>query len=354
MFEVKLKGIINIINNNKGMMTTQIFIRDILDIYKIDNSVNRDVNYNRLKPISSYINSYDSEIGIFLPSLVFSFQENPLYLYDKVSKELTIPLGSKLKVLDGQHRIKGLEELLNGLNDSKRRDEILNSSITAQIYFNLKEEDEKVLFADINSNAKRVSMSLVTKYDTRDIMRVLIRDLYSSCKALQVAGVEFNKSRIVRPTSTLFFTSARLRTFIISLLFGTNQKLSKKNEKLLKENYDDILIFLEKFFTILFDVLPSDSGDVKKYILGHEVLQTSMAIYLHQAIMLETKEDVKWFADWESEVERLKLIDWSVSNSIWQSYLMKQRVNTDYEYYGFSDNRPNELVSTLNHYLLES
>ncbi|QFY03798.1 DGQHR domain-containing protein (plasmid) [Bacillus cereus] len=354
MFEVKLKGIINIVNGNKGVMTTQIFVRDILEIYEIDNSVNRDVNYNRLKPISDYINSYDSEIGIFLPSLVFSFQEDPLYLYDKVSKELRIPLGAKLKVLDGQHRIKGLEELLNRLDDSNRRDEILNSSITAQIYFNLKEEDEKILFADINSNAKRVSMSLVTKYDTRDIMRVLVRDLCSSCKALQVVGVEFNKSRIVRPTSTLFITSVRLKHFIMGLLFGTTQKVSKKNERLVKENYDDILIFLDKFFTILFDTLPSDPGDVRKYVLGHEVLQISIALYLHQAIMLESEEEVKWFSDWESEVERLDVAIWNVTNSIWQPHLMKQRVNTNFEFYGFSDNRSTELLSILNQELLES
>lgn len=354
MFEVKLKGIINIINGNKGMMTTQILVRDVLEIYNIDKSVNRDINYNRLKPISNYINSYDSEVGIFLPSLVFSFQDNPFYLYDKVSKELTIPLGTKLKVLDGQHRIKGLEELLDRLNDSKRKDEILNSSITAQIYFNLKESDEKILFADINSNAKRVSMSLITKYDTRDIIRVLVRDLYNSCKFLQIVGVEFNKSRIVRPTSILFFTSARLKTFIINLLFGTVQKVSKKNEKLVKENYDEVLVFLEKFFTILFDVLPSDPGDVKKYALGHEVLQTAMALYLHEAIILESDEGLKWFSDWETEVERLKLIDWNISNSLWQPYLMKHRVNTDFEFYGFIDNRPDELLSILNRELLEN
>jgi DNA sulfur modification protein DndB len=354
MFEVKLKGIVNIVNSDKGMMTTQILVRDILEIYEIDKSVNRDVNYGRLKPISDYINSYDSNVGIFLPSLVFSFQEDPSYLYDKASKELTIPLGSKLKVLDGQHRIKGLEELLARLDDSKRRDAILNSSITAQIYFNLKEKDESILFADINSNAKRVSMSLITKYDTRDIMRVLIRDLYATCEALEVAGVEFNKSRIVRPTSTLFFTGARLKNFIISLLFGTVQKISKRNEKLVKENYDDILSFLGKFFTILFDVLPSDLGDVKKYVLGHEALQTSVALYLHQAIMLESEEGVKWFPDWESEVEMLKMINWNVSDSIWQPYLMKQRANTNYEFYGFIDGRPNELLSILNYQLLEN
>ncbi|MBK5432453.1 DNA sulfur modification protein DndB [Bacillus sp. TH25] len=354
MFETKLKGIINIINGNKGMMTTQILVRDVLDIYSIDKSVNRDINYNRLKPLSTYINSYDSEVGIFLPSLIFSFDEDPSYLYNMVTKELTIPLGSKLKVLDGQHRIKGLEDLLERSEDRGRKDDILNSSITAQIYFNLKEYDEKNLFADINSNAKRVSMSLVTKYDTRDITRVLVRDLYNVSKPLQVVGVEFNKSRIVRPTSTSFFTSARLKIFIMNFLFGRVQKVSKKIEKLLKENYDEVLVFLEKFFTILFNILPSDPGDVRKYVLGHEALQTALALYLHEAIILESENDLNWFSDWETEIERLKLIDWNVSSSLWQPYLMKNRVNTNYEFDGFIENNPNGSLSVLHRELLEN
>lgn len=70
--------------------------------------------------------------------------------------------------------------------------------------------------------------------------------------------------------------------------------------------------------------------------------------------MLESEEDVKWFSDWESEVERLDAVIWSVTNSIWQPHLMKQRVNTNHEFYGFSDNRSTELLAILNHELLES
>ena len=86
-------------------------------------------------------------------------------------------------------------------------------------------------------------MSLVTKYDTREITRVLAKDLHAICNALQVAGVEFEKSRLVRPSSVLFFTSVRLQTFIATFLFGTSSKISKKNEQIIKENYDDILTF---------------------------------------------------------------------------------------------------------------
>lgn len=145
MFEIKLKGIIHLINTNKAMMTTQISVRDILQVYEIDDSVNRDINYARKKPISKYIDSFDSEIGIFLPSLVFSFYVDPTKYYNRENKELRIPTGLKLKVLDGQHRIKGLEYLLRSMNDKERKEKILDSTMTAQIYFGLSKNDERNL-----------------------------------------------------------------------------------------------------------------------------------------------------------------------------------------------------------------
>ncbi|GAB1770502.1 DNA sulfur modification protein DndB [Bacillus sp. ME75] len=352
MFDIKLKGLVNLINgNDKGVMTTQINVRDLLEVYKIDNSVNRDINYARLQNISKYIDSYDSNIGIFLPSLVFSFSEDIEGYYNMTTKELRVPSGMKLKVIDGQHRIKGLEYLLRDTKQVDRKEEVLNTTLTAQIYFGLKDDDQKNVFVDINSNAKRVSMSLVTKYDTRDIMRVLVRDIYNLSNALQTAGVEFNKSRIVKPNSVLFFTSARLTSFIAFLLFG-KPKINKKNEELVKENYDEILAFLDKFFTVLFDILPSVPGDVRKYTLGHEALQNAIAFYLHKAIILENEKILTWLPEWEFEVEKLGEFDWSTGNHLFQPYMIMSRANTNHQFKAFIDNKYDNLLRVLEEELL--
>lgn len=352
MFDVKLKGVVNLINgDSKGVMTTQIAVRDLLEVYTIDNDVNRDINYARLKHISRYVDSYDSPIGVFLPSLVFSFKDDVANYYDVSKKELRIPAGVKMKVIDGQHRIKGLEYFLNVNTDLDKREAVLNSTLTAQIYFGLNEKNQKDVFVDMNSNSKRVSMSLVTKYDTRDIMRILVRDLYDSSYALQNAGVEFNKSRIVRPTNELFFTSAHLKNFIALLLFGTIN-ISRKNEKLTKDKYDDILMFLDKFFTLLFDVLPPVPGDVRKYALGHEALQNAIALFLHKAIILEVDPDLNWISDWESEVEKLKHFDWTVRNPLFQRHMILSRANTNYEFKAFIDSKHDKLSKILENELL--
>jgi len=355
MFDVKLKGIVNVINGDTmGVMTTQISVRDLLEVYTIDNDVNRDINYNRLNNISRYIDSYDSQVGVFLPSLVFSFGDNVADYYDKDKKELLIPTdstGVKLKVIDGQHRIKGLEYFLKASTDVARKNEVLNSTLTAQIYFGMNEKNQKEVFVDINSNSRRVSMSLITKYDTREIMRVLVRDLYDSSYALQNAGVEFNKSRIVRPTSELLFTSSRLKNFISILLFGT-MNTSRKNEEITKDKYDDILMFLDKFFVILLDVLPPVPGDVRKYALGHEALQNAIALFLHNAIILEVNPNLSWIPDWESEIERLKDFDWSARNPLFQRHMNVSRPNTKYEFKKFIENKHEKLTEVLEANLL--
>lgn len=346
MFEVRLKGLINRINgNNQAIMTTQIAVRDLLKVFMIDNSINREINYARLKPLSKYIDSFDSDIGIFLPSLVFSFNEDPIKYYDKERKELRIDPGVKLKVIDGQHRIKGLEYLIRDTGDIQRRENILDSTLTAQIYFGLKDIDEKNVFVDINSNAKRVSMSLITQYDTRDIMRVLVRDTFNTCQALEIAGVELSKSRIVRPNNTLLFTSARLKNFIIALLFG-KVKIGKKGEKLIQDKYDDILAFLDKFFTVLFDALPPIPGDVMKYVLGHEGLQNAIAFYLHEEIIVESEKDLIWIPDWELSVEKLKYFDWSIRNSLFQPYMITSKTMSG-QFRAFIDNRHQPLLKIL-------
>ncbi len=349
MFNIKAYGTIGLINssNDKAIMTSQLKVRDILNIYRIDSTINRDLSYNRLPQITKYIEDMDNHIGIFLPSLVFSFPENPHFYYNPQNQELEIPSDLKLAVIDGQHRIKALERLTSKSNiEREKKDKILDSYMTVQIYFGLTQDDEKRLFADINSNARRVSMSLVTSYDTRDIMNVLVNELYNSSSALQAAQIEFNKSKILRPNNIHFSTSARLRKLINLLIFG-KRSLSNKNEIQVKNQYDDIFSFLDKFFSVLFNVLPTTPGDVLKYVLGHEALQYALSLYLHSKIIVSSEQKISWIDNWEDEIEEIGLIDWSIKNQIWHPYMITARNNSPYAFKAFIDSNPNELLKII-------
>ncbi|WP_217587494.1 DNA sulfur modification protein DndB [Lentibacillus saliphilus] len=355
MESVRLKGDIELIDDfgEKGLMSTQIKVSDILKLHQIDSQVNRDISYPRLPKIEKYIESFDSEHGIYFPSIVATFREEPGYFYDKERRVLSLPSDTRLVIIDGQHRLKALENFLKKTkSDEEKRQRVLNSQLTLQLYFGLAEKDEKSLFADINSNSKRVSMSLVTSYDTREIMNVIITDIHKVSKSLQSVKIEFEKSRIMRPKDTSFLTSSRLKQFINYLLFG--KKNTNNNDQLkIKEQYDEVLSFLERFFYVFIDVLPMEPGNVIKYVLGHEPMQNAIALYLNERIIDNNSNYIAWTVDWAEKVEDLKNVDWSLSNSKWKPYMYIARAKTPSRYYAFIENTQNNLLTLIEEEVLK-
>lgn len=349
MSDVIAIGNINTLINktDKGFMTTQLKVKDILQIYIIDRTVNRDLGYHRIPKLVKYFDSIDNAVGIFLPAIVLSFRSDPSSCYDKEESTLLIHENKKLAVIDGQHRIKGLEQFLNKNNISlEKKEKIKNSYLTVQIYFGLTKENERELFTDINTNGKKVSMSLITKYDTRDILNILVKELYYSSDNLQAAKVEFNKSRIVRPSNITFITSVRLKKFISFTLFKKEMP-NKSEEKQIKKQYDDIFSFFNKLFFVLFSILPTNPGDVKKYVLGHEPIQNAIALYLNKSIIIDDESQIKWLKTWKDDVEQLGRINWSVKNRDWYSYMIPARKNTPYEYQSFIETSTLDLLDVI-------
>jgi len=346
MSTVSLFGTIDIINGNKekGILSSQMKIGDILELYKIDKNTNRDISYGRIPKIVKYLENQGNEMGIFFPALVFSFRGNPINYYSK-DFELELPFEKKLIVMDGQHRIKAIERFLENTNDIDKKTKMLNSFLTVQIYFGLQIDDEKNLFADINSNVKKVSMSLITKFDTRDALNVLVTELYNVCDALQIAKIEFNKSRLARPANDYFSTSSRLKEFISITLFGKKSP-NKKDIANLAIQYDDIIVFLDKLFSELFRNLPPYPGNVLDNILGHYATQHALGYYLHDAIITDDTK-IDWIINWEEEIETLSDISWKVNNPLWKKFLITNRKNTPYEYTKIEEYQSKQLFELI-------
>ncbi|WP_342496790.1 DNA sulfur modification protein DndB [Bacillus sp. FSL K6-3149] len=346
MSTVSIYGTIDIINSNKekGILSSQMKLKDVLKLYKIDKEINRDISYGRIPKIVKYLENQDNELGIYFPALVFSFRGNPVNYYSK-DFELKLPCDKKLIVIDGQHRIKAVERFLEEIKDLNQKEKILNSLLTVQIYFGLQTIDEKNLFADINSNVKKVSMSLITKFDTRDVLNVLVTELFQVCDALQTAKIEFNKNRLARPVNDYFSTSSRLKEFISLILFGKKSP-NKKETITLTQQYDDIIVFLDKLFSELFINLPSNPGNVLKSILGHYATQQAIGYYIHDKIIIEGIK-IEWITNWEEEIEFLSLISWEITNPLWRKFLVTTRKNTSLEYLTIEEYQSNHLFNIL-------
>lgn len=333
--------------NSKGLMTTLIKVKDLLTVFHIDSDVNRDINTSRIPKLINYIDGYDTFPGVFLPSIMCAYSGATVQYNNNI---LTIPKSLKNKpliVIDGQHRLKALESyVINPKIALDRRDKILNTYLTLQLYFGLSKQDMRQLFVDINSNAKKVSMSLITSFDNREIINVLVRELYGLSKPLQTLGVEFSKSTISRPKNKQFLTSVRLKKFISILLFN-KKLLSQKDEENLKNNYDYVLSFLERFFYYFTNLLPEYPGNVHNYILGHEAVQNAIAFYLHKQIINLDNNKLSWCFDWEEQLENLADIDWSPENSVWLNYLFKARSNTSSEFLTIDINDEKNILMEL-------
>ena len=138
MENIIIKGNINPMpSKNKAILSSQIKLKDILKIYKIDREVNRDLSYNRIPSLVKYLKENNSSLGIYFPAFVFSFRDNPIFYYDKNNCELTLNTNNELIVLDGQHRLYSLTKYTQSIKDINERDVFLNNSITCQIYFGL-------------------------------------------------------------------------------------------------------------------------------------------------------------------------------------------------------------------------
>lgn len=318
-------------SSNKGIVSSQITIEELLNSYVIDHEVNRDVNYGRLPDLVKYLESSTMAPGIFVPAFVFSYRGISGLRYDNERGILWLE-DKALVTIDGQHRIKAIEKYVEKNSEDVN---FKKNTVTIQVYFGLSKDDERQLFVDINSKAKRVSRSLVMQYDSREISNLLVNELYKNCKILQAVGVELEKSKVQRPGNTAFATGLRLKTFLYYLLYG-KKTLSKKDEELLHKHYDDVVSFSVRFFDELLGGGPEKPGDVRQYILGHEPVQNAIAMFFNETFITFDQHGLQIMGVWEDAVEELAGLDWSVNNVVWRRMGTTKTTNQG-QYLGFNE-----------------
>lgn len=325
-----------------GVLTTQLSIAQLLDVYHINSDVNRDITPNRVQKLSNYLSSYDTALGVYIPAIILAYEgEEPFYKKEND----TIYFGEEVKfvVLDGQHRIKAFENYKKYLSDYDSIMSFLDSKVTVQIYFGLSEEEQRKLFSDINYLSDPVSHNISFKFDGRDVINVLIKELLSNQRnnALIQLGVEQEKNSIRRPSNQNWISIARLNRFISYLLLGTAKSSGKTND-LLAKNYDYVIEFLRQYFILLRDALPKNPGDVFSNLSGHEALQNAIAIVSHEEIIKLSNETIDWKDDWKLIVEHFQYIDWSVDSGIFDKFLTFSG-----NYPAFIDNKHMDIVPIL-------
>ena len=155
--------------------------------------IQRKLDPKREKDIGKYVNLVDSS---FPNSIILSISSDDAK-YDKEKGEMTINYKDTVaKVLDGQHRIAGLQHYKGGQNSFQ---------CIVTIYIDMDLEDQAILFATINKEQKNVSSSLVSdlfafansrspQKTAHNIVRALnIKEGSPFYKKIKILGTAINK-----------------------------------------------------------------------------------------------------------------------------------------------------------------
>lgn len=112
--------------------------------------IQRELSKNRVKEIAKYVNMVDAT---FPTAVILHINPEDIINYDEKTGIMTIPFRDNVaKVLDGQHRIAGLEQYPKG-------DDSFQMNVT--IFVGMELEDQAIVFATINKTQTTVNKSLV-------------------------------------------------------------------------------------------------------------------------------------------------------------------------------------------------
>jgi len=365
-----------------GLATISLPVQDLLNYTAIDPMVQRKLSGGQRRKIANYLQERELD-HVFFGPVTLSLRDVSQLARD--NGNLYLRHGSKLSILDGQHRIMALgyvnEQMLKevrryekkvaalsvkrrrqpdnqevadeydqmaGLLEQleKRRLDLMETELSVQLYVGLCEEEEKQLFGDINSKVQLVSKELGHSFDSTDPLNIVIQQVVDHNVYLKGVGVEkrsnltsFNKN----------FTSFSWLYSTAVMLFSGRLQSSYELARRIKKAPSVYVEILHQFFNTTLPHMPEQPG-LPQYSTSSRVMQESMALYAHQHVFRDGQYDEKGLAclsifegfDWshqnEDLIERFGSLDNGKLNLIHEKSLRKHAKMVDYfqELYGES------------------
>lgn len=350
-----------------GLATVPVQVQDLLNYTMIDPMVQRKLSAGQRRKIANYLQERELD-RVFFGPVTLSLRE--VGQLAKGEEGLVLLPGSKLSVLDGQHRILALgyvnEQMLKEVRMyerklaalkvkhrrfpddkevaeeleqvegtvkqlEKRRLELVESELAVQLYIGLSEVEEQQLFGDINSKVQLVSKELGHSFDSTDPMNIVIQQVVDHNMLLRGAGVEkranltaFNKN----------FTSFSWLYSTATMLFSGKMQRSYELARQIRKDPTVYVEILHQFFTGLLPHMPEQPG-LPQYTSSSRAMQESIALYAHQHLFKDGVYNKKWTSclaifegfDWTHEneelIERFGLMDNGKLNLIHEKSLRK-------------------------------
>ncbi|PZE19935.1 DNA sulfur modification protein DndB [Paenibacillus xerothermodurans] len=327
-----------------GLATVAVQVQDLLNYTSIDPMVQRKLSNGQRRKIANYLQERELD-RVFFGPVTLSLRE--VSLLTKAEKGLFLRPGSKLSVLDGQHRILALgyvnEQLLKEVRSherkvaalvlkqrrapgdeqikqeleqmqglveqiERRRLELMESELAVQIYIGLSEEEEKQLFGDINSKVLLVSKELGHSFDSIDPLNLVIQQVVDHNMFLKGAGVErranltsYNKN--FSCFSWLYSTA--------TMLFTGKMQPSYELARKIRQDPSTYVEILHQFYSTLLPLMPEQPG-LPQFSSASRAMQESIALYAHGHLY----QNGGYTKDWTSCLAIFEGFDWSHENSV--------------------------------------
>jgi DNA sulfur modification protein DndB len=326
-----------------GMATVSLKVHDLLNYTAIDPMVQRKLSGSQRKKIVHYLQERELD-HIFFGPVTLSLRD--VSAFAKEEDHLVLLHGSKLSILDGQHRIQALghsnekmqkeskkyerevmklkvkcrklpenNELREELEQTEgllaqlesRRLDLLESELSVQLYIGLGEEEEKQLFGDINSKVQLVSKELGHAFDGSDPLNTVIQQVADYNELLKTAGIEsrnnltaFNKNYTC--FSWLYATA--------SMLYSGKMQPSYELARRIRKDPAVHIELLHQFMNTILPHMPEQPG-LTSFISSSRVMQEAIALYAHGYLV---QDNGTYKGDWVSCLNILKHVDWTHNN----------------------------------------
>ena len=250
-----------------------------------------------------------------LPTLVYAIDREPDYLASALSESvgvITIPFGTNLRSLDGQHRRQGLNEAI------ERRSLFAEDMTSVLLYVEPSVVSRRQMFSDMNATPKVVSKAQNVIFNNRSPFSRAANEL-SRRHHLLAGRVEMHKASIPA-SSPFFYTVSAVEDVLKRLQVGLAGRVRSPQSF----HQDSIQERGAAFFDVLhrvrpeFDAVMSGRADLMELRNASIIFSGTTLRVLAGAVFLAALADGR-HGRVDAVADGIRSIDFTPNATLWQS-----------------------------------
>lgn len=297
-------------------------LKELNQMYAQEQIKIRAVSQHRVRAIKKYILENAEDDNIYFPPVIACVKEG----------ELNGGKPNNFVIIDGSTRMRAffqIEDMLmkaiKGEKESavKAGYKLLYTldkiEIAVQIFEGLSEKEMDQLYIDLNTRGKKVALSKRISYDSRNELNKITNHLLKTNEELKMAGVEMEKTAIVRPSNKNLLTLTQLRQIISIFLTGKFSKHEVDFNVVTTLKMEEVIDLINTFFKELFLLYPAKYiGDAEESMLSNYPLIVAVVLYATKGLLNTSYESRKRII--VERMIKLRQIDWKRSNQQWLEF----------------------------------